>query len=126
MPYIKQEDRKVYDEKLDDLCVALEKKGYDEGHVTYVLYTIVTRWFKNIPKYKSIARIRGVLLGTISEFDRCIAAPYEDEKIKENGDVVLDYVYEEWDDTLEPVNIEDLPTDEPCVCKGGQYDCGGS
>ena len=91
MPYIKQEDRKVYDDKLDDLCEALEEEGYDEGHVTYVLYMIVARWFKHIPKYKSIARIRGVLLGTISECDRRIAAPYEDQKIKEKGDVVLDY-----------------------------------
>ena len=99
MPYISQEDRKTYDEKLDALCEALEEEGYDEGHVTYMLYMIVARWFKHIPKYKSIARIRGVLLGTISEFDRRIAAPYEDEKIKENGDVVLDYVYDNWDGT---------------------------
>ena len=123
MPYIKQEEREAYTERLDDLCFTLEEHGYIEGHVTYVLYMIVARWFQHIPKYKSIARIRGVLLGTISEFDRRIAAPYEDEKIKENGDVEVEYVH--WD-TGSPVNIEDLPTDEPCVCKGGQYDCGGS
>lgn len=91
MPYITKEDREQYTEKLDDLCFTLEEHGYTEGHVTYVLYMIVARWFKHIPKYKSIARIRGVLTGTMTEFDRRIAAPYEDQKIKENGDVHLDY-----------------------------------
>ena len=91
MPYIKQEDRELYDERLDDLCFALEEDGYDPGAVTYVMYKLVARWFEHNPKYKSIALIRGVLLGTISEFDRRIAAPYEDEKIKENGDVDLEY-----------------------------------
>jgi hypothetical protein len=31
------------------------------------------------------------LIGTLAEFDRRIAAPYEDKKIKENGDVDLSY-----------------------------------
>ena len=91
MPYIKREDRNTYDDRLDDLCFALEEEGYQEGHVTYVLYMIVARWFKHQPGYKAICRIRGCLIGTMTEFDRRIAAPYEDTKIKENKDVELDY-----------------------------------
>ncbi len=97
MPYISQEDRNTYDDRLDDLCFALEEEGYQEGHVTYVLYKIVARWFKYQPGYKAIARIRGVLWGTTAEFDRRVAAPYEDEKIKENGDVDLEYnIRQDW------------------------------
>lgn len=112
MPYIKQEDRKIYDDKLDDLCFLLEEQGYNEGHVTYVLYKIVARWFKDIPKYSSICRIRGVLTGTKDEFDRRIAAPYEDNKCKKNGDVDLDYNF--WSD-VEKVDDKD----ECYLC--GQY-----
>ncbi len=91
MPYITPDDREVYTERLDELCSALEEHGYPEGHVTYVLFLIVARWFKHIPKYSSIARIRGVLVGTMTEFDRRVAARYEDQKIIENGDVELEY-----------------------------------
>lgn len=91
MPYITKEEREQYDEKLDDLCFALDEYGYLPGHVTYVLYMIVARWFKRFPCYDTIANIRGVLLGTIAEFDRRVAAPYEDKKIIKNGDVDLRY-----------------------------------
>ena len=93
MPYIKPEDRNTYDDRLDDLCFALEEEGYTEGHVTYVLYVIVARWFTHQPGYKAICRIRGCLIGTMTEFDRRVAAPYEDEKLRENGDVELEYQY---------------------------------
>lgn len=89
MPYITNANRRLYDRSLNDLHLALEQAEYNEGHVTYVLYMIVARWFTKIPAYKTIARIRGVLHGTTAEFDRQFAAPYEDEKIKENGDVNL-------------------------------------
>jgi hypothetical protein len=91
MPYIKKEDRENYDERLDDLCFALEEHGYPEGAVTYVLYMIVARWFKNQPGYTAISKIRGCLMGTLSEFDRRYAFEYEKDKINENGDVDLEY-----------------------------------
>ena len=90
MPYIKKEDRKLYDGRLDDLCFALEEQGYIDGHVTYVLFKIMARWFFNSPAYKTIASIRGCLTGTLSELDRRYFFPYEDKKIRENGDVDLE------------------------------------
>lgn len=116
MPYITLVEREVLDDEVDKLCVVLEEQGYNEGQVTYVLYKIVARWFKHIPKYKSIARIRGVLTGTMTEFDRRIAAPYEDEKIEDNGDVDLEYThwgdleYTHWDD------LEDKTIYDECDC----------
>ena len=96
MPYIKKEDRKLYDARLDDLCFALEEQGYIDGHVTYVLFKIMVRWFFNSPAYSTIASIRGCLAGTLSELDRRYFFPYEDKKIIKNGDVdvTLDVVQE--------------------------------
>jgi hypothetical protein len=87
MPYIKQDDRKQYLESLDMLTDDIDEMGFIAGHVTYVLYMIVARWFKREPSYDTICKIRGCLIGTMTEFDRRIAAPYEDTKIRENGDV---------------------------------------
>lgn len=91
MPYITQDDRKQYDESLDDLGFCLDEYGYVAGHVTYVLYKILLRWWKKNPCYDTIASIRGCLVGTLSELDRRWFFPYEDKKIRENGDVVTLY-----------------------------------
>jgi hypothetical protein len=90
MPYITQDDRTTYDESLDMLTADIEEAGHVSGHVTYILYMIVARWFKLEPSYNTICKIRGCLIGTLAEFDRRIAAPYEDKKIGENGDVDLE------------------------------------
>jgi hypothetical protein len=87
MPYIKQDDRKHYAGSLDSLTDDIEEMGPVSGQVTYILYMIVARWFKQEPSYNTICKIRGCLIGTLAEFDRRIAAPYEDTKIRENGDV---------------------------------------
>ncbi len=97
MPYITQDDRDQYDERLDDLCLALDEHGWQAGDVTYVLYMIVARWFKKVPKYTTIAAIRGCLMGTLSEMDRQFFFPYEDSKIRVNGDVDLKYTTMEFD-----------------------------
>jgi hypothetical protein len=102
MPYITQEDREQYDGSLDDLGFCLDEYGYVAGHVTYVLYMIVARWFKLEPSYNTICKIRGCLIGTLAEFDRRIAAPYEDTKIRENGDVNLEYKCVECDCAILP------------------------
>jgi hypothetical protein len=57
------------------------------GHVTYVIYRLLVGWFKRKPCYATICAIRGIMIGTLAEFDRREAGPYEDAKIEENGDV---------------------------------------
>jgi len=88
MPYIKRADRSKYDGELSVLCSSLEDNGFIDGHVTYILWTIIVRWFKFHPKYTTICSIRGALSGTMTEFNRRFADPYEDDKIKENGDAI--------------------------------------
>jgi len=87
MPYIKQEQRDVYDDFLNALIQDLEEHDYTPGDVTYAVYKIVGHWFLHKPGYQSVAEIRGMLAGVLSEFDRRYAFPYEDVKLHENGDV---------------------------------------
>ncbi|MBW2637099.1 MAG: hypothetical protein JRC86_06190, partial [Deltaproteobacteria bacterium] len=67
MPYILRDQRDAHDEWIDALCQGLEEEGYDVGLMTYVIYKIVVSWFKYEPRYKTIAKIRGMLAGVLSE-----------------------------------------------------------
>jgi hypothetical protein len=98
MPYITQEDREEYDGALDELGLVLDEHEYIAGHVTYVIYRMLARWFKKYPCYNTIAHIRGCLAGILSELDRRYFFPYEDKKIKENGDVELKFTTTVWGD----------------------------
>jgi len=90
MPYIKQHLRNQYDPYINDIAYALERNEWNVGDVTYVIYMIIVNWFLSNKRYSTIASIRGMLDGCRSEFDRQFAFPYEDEKIKENGDVEVE------------------------------------
>jgi len=105
MPYIKSEDRPRYESGLDDLGFCFESSGYIAGHVTYVIFVMLARWWEWNKSYDTIAKIRGCLAGVLSELDRRYFFPYEDQKIQENGDVELEY----------QVNITE------CFC--GQFNC---
>ncbi len=87
MPYTKQEDRDKYEAWVSALIEDLKEEGFPPGDVTYLMYKIVGHWFLHKRSYQTIAEVRGVLAGVLSEFDRKFAFPYEDEKIEENGDI---------------------------------------
>lgn len=91
MPYIKQGKRQNYDALINELSYMLKVYGDNTcGDVTYVLYKLVAQVFEDYPCYQRIAEVRAALIGTLSEFDRRYAFPYEDQKIKENGDVEIE------------------------------------
>lgn len=79
MPYIKQEDR-------DRLA-----KDYiprNVGELNYFLTVAIDYyWRTNGKNYQAINDVLGALDGASKEFYRRVAAPYEDTKIAENGDV---------------------------------------
>jgi hypothetical protein len=87
MPYITQEDRPQYDEVLAELIGLLKEKPPEsiDGHLNYV----VTRVIKEVYplRYYHINKAMGVLECIQHEFYRRVAAPYEDTKIEQNGDV---------------------------------------
>lgn len=85
MPYIKQEKR--------DEFRTVGETGHNPATRTAgeLNYEITLKLLKHLKvnglSYQTINDIVGALEGAKLEFYRRIAAPYEDTKIKENGDV---------------------------------------
>jgi hypothetical protein len=81
MPYIKQERREVIDSTLGII-------PDNAGELNYMITDTIVHYFEaNGGRYQQINDILGALEGAKLEFYRRVAAPYEDTKIKENGDV---------------------------------------
>lgn len=82
MPYIKQEDR-------DNLYYEATVPS-NAGELNYLITTIIDEYFlENGGRYAQVNDIIGALEGAKLEFYRRIVAPYEDEKLDENGDVYV-------------------------------------
>jgi len=83
MPYIKEEDRTMFAGLLGD-CGPISTAG----DLNYVLTIICDEYLKNKGKcYQNINEVIGVMECMKQEFYRRVVAPYEDQKIKENGEV---------------------------------------
>ena len=87
MPYIKAGNRNKYEKTLKELIDILKSLPVEEvdGELNYV----VTKILKEIYplRYFHINKAVGVLECIKLEYYRRVAAPYEDQKIKEAGDV---------------------------------------
>jgi len=87
LPYIKSEKRKKYEKIIQELVGILKSLPPEEvdGDLNYV----VTKLLKKVYplRYYHINKDVGVLECIKLEFYRRVAAPYEDVKIKESGDV---------------------------------------
>ena len=82
MPYIKQHQRVDFRDALDSV------NPEDAGELNYVLTQVCLDYFQGSEgRYQQINDILGALEGCKLEFYRRLAAPYEDKKITENGDV---------------------------------------
>jgi len=84
MPYINTDSRKIFGDLPKDL-------GYccgSAGELNYVFTVIIQNYLKDKGlNYQHINDCIGALEGCKLELYRRIAAPYEDKKIEENGDV---------------------------------------
>ena len=87
MPYINKVDRLKYDEGLLKLLEPLVKKDFPEGDLNYIITVLMREAWQCSRGYKTINKLKGALGCAWEEFDRRIVGPYEQEKIKENGDV---------------------------------------
>lgn len=82
MPYIKQVDRNEIDERLSFPVIR------NAGELNYVFTRFAHEyWRDNGANYQAFNDIIGALEGAKLELYRRKVAPYEDGKIKENGDV---------------------------------------
>ena len=82
MPYIKRDERPRCDLVVQRMA---ESEVKANGDLNYILFKFCK---ENIePSYNNYKNYIGELEETINEIRRRILAPYEDMKIKENGDV---------------------------------------
>lgn len=89
MPYIKQEDRKKFEEGIVEILrnLPLTNNGLKKGELNYVISNIVWRIFEQNPSYGLGNDLVGVLECVKQEFYRRKLAKLEDTKIIENGDI---------------------------------------
>ncbi|TRO48628.1 hypothetical protein E2P65_02515 [Candidatus Bathyarchaeota archaeon] len=87
MPYIKMEDRPKYEEHLSKLISTLKSQPVEsiDGELNYIITRILKESYPL--RYFNLNRAMGVLECCKLEFYRRVAAPYEDTKIEQNGDV---------------------------------------
>ena len=87
MPYIKPEKRGKYGRALEELIGILKSLPAEEvdGELNYVVTKILKEVYPL--RYFHINKAMGVLECVKQEFYRRVAAPYEDMKMKESGDV---------------------------------------
>jgi hypothetical protein len=78
MPYLKQECRESIDRG---------DAPRQPGALNYAITKLILGYWKEHGNYQGINDIIGALENAKQEFYRRVAAPYEDTKIKENGDV---------------------------------------
>jgi hypothetical protein len=89
MPYIAQDRREKYDLPLLQLLDRLtpEVDTGNIGDVNYCISFLVVNLFREKKSYKRANDLMGALTGVQLEFYRKEVAPYEDVKIRENGDI---------------------------------------
>lgn len=87
MPYIKQDQRPVIDKLINPLTDHLKSLPLEDqdGSLNYAVTKIIKHVYPQ--KYFHFNRALGVLTAITQELYRKVVGPYEDTKIKENGDV---------------------------------------
>lgn len=87
MPYIKQEDRRKFNDILNQLKNEIDINS--PGELNYLITSIVHTYIKQFPNlnYITINEVIGALECAKMELYRKVAVPYEEKKITENGDV---------------------------------------
>ena len=91
MPYINN-NRRSYIESVSHLSDFISRlntldPALSEGDLNYLISSIVQVCLGSDTSYQNINKVVGVLECAKLELYRRIAVPYEDKKIKENGDV---------------------------------------
>lgn len=84
MPYITQDRRTIFDKHLEALAADVKT----EGELNYCIYKLACLIARDLgPGYANYARCTSAMEHAKLEFYRKKLAPYEDEKIVENGDI---------------------------------------
>ena len=84
MPYIRQTDRTLFDQK------ELGQVVNNPGELNFTITTLINGYLHNGKEemnYQKINDVIGALEGAKLELYRRVAVPYENGKLSENGDV---------------------------------------
>lgn len=85
MPYIKQEQREAIRPGLDEASKSINT----EGDLNYAFTILAHRYLeKHGLCYRTLNDIGGAFNYADKEFNRRVVGPYEDLKIKANGDIM--------------------------------------
>ena len=89
MPYILRKRQAVFIDGLEELELQLDVlKDASPGDLNYLFTSLCIAYLRVKGRnYQGINDVLGALDGAKSEFYRRVAAPYENRKIKVNGDV---------------------------------------
>ena len=87
MPYTEQKQRNPIDAALVDLLKLFDLYQLGSGDLNYIISKLILKYFLTQPRYQTICNIDGVLSNASREFYARVARPYEDSKIRENGDL---------------------------------------
>lgn len=87
MPYIKQDRRDTLNPSIEGLLDKIHTDGELNYTITKIALNYINATTNGKPNYGSINAVVGALECAKLELYRRLAGPYEDVKIKENGDV---------------------------------------
>lgn len=91
MPYLKREDKEKVEELIEETNRSFRDIGGElktAGELNYTVTQLIRGYFiDNGGRYQQINDVVGALDSAKAEFQRRIVGPYEDLKIKDNGDV---------------------------------------
>jgi hypothetical protein len=84
MPYIKQDDRSKFNAAATEIAGKAECAGDLNYAITVILHSYLKR---KVVKYANVNELIGMMECCKLELYRKVAAPYEDLKANQNGDV---------------------------------------
>lgn len=84
MPYVKPTERKRIDRHLERVFETAVK---EPGNLNYAFTKLIELYLGSEVRYQKVNDVVGALECCKLELYRRLAAPYEDKKITENGDV---------------------------------------
>ncbi len=88
MPYIPEKDREALDYAIFDITARILAEEGTAGRMNYCISSMINMMIeKKGLSYSNLNEIVGALECIKMELYRRVAAPYEDIKIQENGDV---------------------------------------
>jgi hypothetical protein len=88
MPYITKDRRQVLKEGCKQLVDTVEEHMQGPGELNFVFSLLARVYLEKFGKnYSTMNEIIGVFTSAKDEFYRRVVAPYEEDKITENGDV---------------------------------------